>query len=66
MENYLVDLVFIVYGLILGTLGNLLYSIFCILPTTFSQKKIAISGYLYNLFSFVCVTHLFVIVIQYN
>ena len=27
MENYLVDLVFIVYGLILGTLGNLLYRV---------------------------------------
>ena len=27
MENYLVDFVFIVYGLILGTLGNLLYRV---------------------------------------
>ena len=27
METYLVDLVFIVYGLILGTLGNLLYRV---------------------------------------
>ena len=27
MENYVVDFVFIVYGLILGTLGNLLYRV---------------------------------------
>ena len=27
MENYLVDVVFIAYGLILGTLGNLLYRV---------------------------------------
>ena len=27
MENYLVNLIFIIYGLILGTLGNLLYRV---------------------------------------